>query len=353
MENDRASTGHAPVAIVLVTWNAAAFLEGCLGSLRALARPPQELVVVDNDSRDGSVEIVRRRFPGANVLELGLNAGFCHANNVGIRATRAPFVLVLNPDTRLEPGFVDNLLPAFDDPRVGMAAGKLLRFDGATLDSCGQTLARSRRSLDRGYGRPDRGQFDRDEPVFGVCGAAGLYRRSMLEAIALAPGEYFDERFFAYGEDLDLAWRAQRRGWRGAYRFRARGLHARGGSVARRAGARRFLAVLARPPEVRFHIVKNRSLTLLRNESVLGFLRGLPFIFVRDVATFLLLLVTSPGVLLRLWRSRGVFFDAWRRRSLDSASLAHHVESGDAQGQAAVGDRPRPAAERPGDPGHA
>jgi len=350
---DVARTGHAPVAVVVVTWNCERYIGDCLASLLGLTRRPAEIVVVDNGSADGSVAVVRGRFPEVRLLGLDSNPGFCRANNLGIQSTRAPFVLVLNPDTRLERGFLEELLPAFDDPRVGMAAGKLLRFDGATLDSCGQALARSRQPVDRGYGRPDRGQFDRDEAVFGACGAAALYRRSMLDAVALGPGLYFDEAYFAFYEDLDLAWRAQRRGWRAAYRHRARGLHARGGSVARNPGRQRLMAALARSAEVRFHVAKNRALTLLRNETGRGLLGNLPFILIRDLATFVWLLLTSPRVLVRLWQARGVFRDAWISRRLDSADPAHHVEDGGPRGRTAAGEERRPAGQRPGDPGQA
>jgi GT2 family glycosyltransferase len=303
------SGAAAPVAVVIEVW------------------------VVDNGSTDGSVDIVRRRYPETNLLDCGENVGFCRANNLGIYSSTAPFVLVLNPDTRLEPGFLERLLPAFEDPRVGMAAGKLLRFDGRRLDSCGQRLAPSRRPLDRGYGSVDRGRFDRDEEVFGVCGAAALYRREMLEAVA-DPGErpercYFDEAFFAFSEDLDLAWRARRLGWKAVYRHRAVGHHARGGSATGAAPLRRIAAMLGRSPAIRFHIVKNRYLTILRNDTAGSYLVNLPFIWSRDLATLVLLALTSPGVLGRLWRERAIFRGARVRRRLDAARPRHQFDLGE------------------------
>ncbi len=164
--------------------------------------------------------------------------------------------------------------------------------------------------------------------MFGACGAAALYRRSMLLSIADGEeAEYFDERFFAFYEDLDLAWRARRRGWRAAYRHRAVGYHARGGTSAR-GGPRRVAAMLGRSPEVRFHVAKNRYLTILRNDTPGGYLSNLPFIWARDLATFLLLLAASPGVLLRLWRHRALFRQALARRKLDSGRAGSEVHSG-------------------------
>jgi GT2 family glycosyltransferase len=263
------------------------------------------------------------------VIECDSNVGYCRGTNLGIRGTRSPFVLALNPDARLGPSFLEELLPAFEDPTVGLAAGKLLRLDGKTLDSAGQELGRSRQPKDRGYGRPDTGQYDRDETVFGVCGAAALYRRTMIDRVAGEGGEFFDEDFFAFYEDLDVAWRARRAGFRAVYRHRAVGYHLRGGTAESPTANERGKATLARGPDARFHIAKNRYLVILRNDTWGGYLSNLPFILARDVATFGLLALTSPGVLGRLWRERSVFGRALRKRRLDAAPRGHQVQKGD------------------------
>lgn len=309
---------RAPVAVVVVSWNSSRFLSQCLGSLKAMVRRPAEIVVVDNGSVDGSQDLVRADFPDVRLIECGTNLGFCRANNLGIDRTSSSYVLVLNPDTRLAPEFLEELLPAFDDPRVGMVAGKLLRFDGRTLDTAGQGLARSRQPKERGFGRRDHGQFERDEEVFGVCAAAALYRRTMLDSIRDPSGDLFDEAFFAFYEDLDVAWRARRLGWRAVYRHRAVGYHARGGTSARPGAARWRAALSGRSDEVRYHITKNRYLTILRNDSPRDYLLNLPFILSRDLATIGILLVSSPGVLLRLWSERRLFRDALRKRRADA-----------------------------------
>lgn len=308
----------APVAVVIVAWNSAEFIGGCLSSLARLRRPPAEVVVVDNGSLDDSVERARRGFPGAVVVECGENLGFCHASNLGISRTSSPFVLTLNPDARVADDFLERLLPAFDDPAVGIASGKLYRPDGRTLDSAGQLLGRSRQPVDRGYGLPDRGLFDRDEEVFGACGAAALYRRAALEAVADPGGEVFDERFFAFFEDLDVAWRARRAGWKAVYRHRAVGYHARGATAADPRVRGRWSAMRRRPAAIRFHVAKNRYLTILRNDTPAAYLRDLPFIAARDLGTLALLASSSPGVLVKLWRERALFRGALERRRLDS-----------------------------------
>lgn len=317
----------SPVAVVLVTLDSERWLPGCLDSLRAMERPPAEIVAVDNGSCDGTAALLRDGYPEVRLIALGRNTGFCRATNVGIAETASPFVLALNPDTVLDRRFLEELIPAFDGPRVGAACGKLLRFGGNALDSAGQRLGRSRQPIDRGYDRPDRGQFDVDEEVFGACGAAALYRREMLSEIAGPGGEIFDAAFFAYYEDLDVAWRARRFGWKTVYRARAVGRHARGGTTER-PGPPRGAALLSRGPELRFHIVKNRYLAILRNDRPGDYLRDLPFIAARDSATFLMLLATSPGVLARLWRDRRAFARALELRRLDGERIRNKVTAG-------------------------
>jgi len=318
---------RAPVAVVVVSWNSACWLPGCLEALRALRRPPTEVVVVDNGSTDGSPALVREGWPEVDLLALPDNLGFCAANNRGIARTASPFVLLLNPDAFLDPGYLEELLPAFEDPQVAIASGKLRRLDGATLDSAGQELGRSRAPVDRGYGRPDTGRYDLDEEVFGACGAAALYRRAALERVADPHGEVLTEEFFAFYEDLDLAWRLRRGGYRAVYRPRATARHARGSTAGTEAVRRRFRAMLSRPPAVRFHLVKNRYLAILRNDRPGAYLRDLPFILARDLATVGLLAATSPGVLGRLWRERGMFRRALARRRVDAARFGTQLEA--------------------------
>ena len=317
---------RAPVAVVIVSWNSAGYLPDCLDSLRRLTRRPAEIVVVDAASADDSVALVEREFPEVCCLPQRENVGFCVGNNLGFAATNSPFVLALNPDTKLEPDFLERLLPSFDDPSVGLAGGKLLRFDRKTLDSAGQELGRSRQPIDRGYGRPDDGRFDCDAEVFGVCGAAALYRRRMLESVRDGRDGFFDPAFFAFFEDLDLAWRARKLGWKAVYRHEAVGYHARGGSAERRHPLQRWASMLRRRPEVQYHIAKNRYLSILRNDSVAGYLAHAPWIWSRDLAV-LALLCRRPSLLLRLWRSRRLFGEALRLRRLDALRVRHQFES--------------------------
>ena len=305
-----------------MSWNSARFLPGCLDSLAAQTHPPHEIIVVDNGSVDGSVEIVRsRERSGVRLIALGRNAGFCAANNEGFASASGDAVLFLNPDVELEPEFLDRALAPFaSDERIGSVAGKLLRFDGATVDSAGQCLARSRRIVERGYGRRDTGQFEEAGYVFSVCGAAALYRRETIEDL-LVGGELFDPDFFAFSEDLDLGWRARNAGWRAYYEPRAIGRHFRGGSGAPVGFLSSRAAILRRGASVRCHILKNRYLTLIKNDRPSHLLRDLPFVAARESALLGVALVSGPAVWAGLARSLPLVTRAMARRRLGLATV--------------------------------
>src|SRR5262249_35729674 len=138
---------RAPVSIVIVTWNSLPYVDACLASLRALERAPSDTILVDSGSTDGTPARVRERFPEVRVVECGETVGYCRPSSLGTLAGGRRSVLVLSPDPRVAPTFVEVLLRAFDGPAVGLAGGRLLRFDGVTLDSAGQELGRSRQPV--------------------------------------------------------------------------------------------------------------------------------------------------------------------------------------------------------------
>ena len=203
------------VDIIIVNWNHGKYLENCLEALTNQTYPTLEITIVDNGSLDGSVEWLTQHHPHLHLLTFSENVGFSRAFNHAVNNTTEPFILSLNPDVVAQPACIAELVQTIgEDERIGIVTPKLLRADDpALIDSTGLFLDRRRRPYDRGQMCADRGQYDHQREVFGACGAAALYRRAMLEDLA-HDGEYFDEDFFAYYEDVDLAWRAQARGWR-------------------------------------------------------------------------------------------------------------------------------------------
>ncbi len=318
-DRERAAVGatHASplVSVIVVSWNSERFLEACLGSVEAQTYPRVELIVVDNASTDGSVRLVRERFPEAFLIQNTENEGFCAANNAGLKRARGAIILCLNSDAALDPTFLEEATKAFaGDERVGMVAGKVLRFDRRTLDTTGQILTRSRRVLERGYGEIDTGQYDTPCDVFSVCGAVALYRREMIESVSL-DGQFFDEDFFAFGEDIDAGWRARNMGWRCRYLPSAVASHYRGGTQSPASEtSRRGSQMARRPLEIQAHIVKNRYLSMLKNEEPSAFLINLPFILLRDLRIWAYLIAFSPGTIPIIWSHRGLVRRALEKR---------------------------------------
>ncbi len=314
---------HPLVSVIVVSWNSGRFLPGCLESVRAQRWPAVETIVVDNGSTDGSADLVAGRFPSVRLIRNRENLGFCRANNAGLKHCGGLFILCLNADAVLEPDYLEKAMPEFDaGSEVGAVAGKNCRFEETVLDSAGQLLTRARRIRDRGFGERDRGLYEERCEVFSVCGAVALYRREMIDAISPG-GQLFDEAFFSFGEDMDVCWRARRAGWRVRYNPEARARHYRGGSQAGPVALWGRLSRMARRPhELRAHIVKNRYLMILKNDSTGGVLRDLPFILAWEAVQWSWLLAASPGTLPHLWRLRGALAGAWRQRRIGPAQQA-------------------------------
>jgi GT2 family glycosyltransferase len=249
----------ALVTIGLVTWNSASDLARCLDGIRSQRHQPIELLVGDNASVDGTRALLEARTTAAERRYFPTNRGFSAAHNALIRESRGAYYVTLNPDVVLDAGFVAELAAALDAaPRAGSATGKLRRAEPpGVLDSTGIVMRRSQRHVDRGAGEIDRGQYDAPGPVFGVSGAAGCYRRAMLDAVAI-DGEVFDEDFFAYREDADLAWRAQLLGWDAIYVPQATATHVRRVTPERRGSL---------PAAINRYSVRNRFLLRLKNQT--------------------------------------------------------------------------------------
>jgi GT2 family glycosyltransferase len=279
----------ASASVGIVTFQSVSHIGRCLEAVRAQTRAPAEVVVWDNASADGSRDLARSH--GVRVLASPTNVGFAAAANELVRVTTAPYLLLLNPDATPAPDYIERVVAAAEaDPRIGSVTGKLVRPMTAggevVLDSAGHVLFRNRHAANRGENEPDRGQYDRPAEVFGVCAAAALYRRAMLEDVRLGT-QYFADTFFAYLEDVDLDWRARLRGWKAWYEPAAVCIHARGHRGKRR---------LSHPWVLR-HSLKNRYLLMVRNDRVGDVLRDLPGIAALELLRFVDYAFTRPSAL--------------------------------------------------------
>ncbi|MDP9193649.1 MAG: glycosyltransferase family 2 protein [Acidobacteriota bacterium] len=283
------------VSVVLVTWNSAQYLRRCLEGLRQQTHRTVEFIAIDNASSDDSAAMVE---PHAKTLiRNDTNRGFSAAVNQGIAAARGTYVLLLNPDCYLEPEYIERLVAVLESSgSFGSATGMLMRAQGhdieptGDIDSCGIRMTRTGRHLDI---------TARQNPseVFGVSGAAAMFRMAFLRDVAI-DGEIFDEDFFAYREDADLAWRGQLFGWRALFEPQAVAYHVRRVTPE----ARRAL-----PADINMHSVKNRFLLRMKNEGMHLALRNAPFELTRDLMVLLAALTierSSLPAFAWLWRNR-------------------------------------------------
>ena len=238
MDTERARTqrsrAHSPqadvpgnVSVIIVNWNGGDYLFSCLAALRQQTLRPAEVVVVDNASADGSAAVARERFPEVRMIQTGANLGFAAGVNVGLRSSTGQLVALLNPDAVPEPGWLEALVDGIEQGHdVGMAASLMLFADQPdVINSAGIALNVLGIAWDYLGGASVSAGLQPQE-VFGPCAGAALYRRDMLEQLG-----GFDEDFFMYLEDVDLAWRAQAAGWRCRYVPGARVYHAHSASA--------------------------------------------------------------------------------------------------------------------------
>src|ERR1043166_8339302 len=196
------------VSVTIVTYNSGRFIKRCLESVLAQRYPYREIIVIDNDSTDGTADILEQFEDRCTVVYNEENIGFAAAQNQAISVSSGDWALTLNPDVLLLPNFIQALVDAGQaDERIGTVCGKLLAMtshfeipEKPVVDSTGIYFNPMLRHLDRGSQEVDNGHYLQYEYVFGATAAAALYRRAMIDDISL-DGEFFDSDFFVYRED--------------------------------------------------------------------------------------------------------------------------------------------------------
>jgi GT2 family glycosyltransferase len=287
------------VSVTIVTYNSGRFIKRCLESVLSQRYRLKEIIVVDNASTDGTIDILEQFEDRCRIHYNEENAGFAAAQNQAIRMAGGDWVLTLNPDVLLLPNFIQALLDAGQfDAKIGAVCGKLLTMtahfeipERPVVDSTGIYFNPMLRHLDRGSQEVDNGHYLQYEYVFGATAAAALYRRAMIEDISL-DGEFFDSDFFVYREDADVAWRAQLMGWKCLYVPYARGYHVR--KVL--PGNRRAL-----PADINMHSVKNRFLMRMKNISSDLYWRNWLSITGRDILVVMCCLLWEHTSLKAFW----------------------------------------------------
>ncbi len=201
------------ISIVIPTWNGLKHLPVCFEALRRQTLSPYEVFLVDNASQDDTIAFTQREFPEIKIIALPTNLRFAGACNAGMRAATGEAIALLNNDTEADEHWLENVAKTFiAHPKAGFVASKLRLFDQRDkLHSAGDFYSLRGVPGNRGVWQRDEGQFDQDY-VFGACGAASVYRRSMLDQIGL-----LDETFEFSCEDVDISWRAQLAGYKCAF----------------------------------------------------------------------------------------------------------------------------------------
>ncbi len=288
------------VSIIVVTAGKKDYIWGVLGSVKKQTYPFLETIVIANSLNANLGKEILKSYPLARLYQSQENIFYCGALNLGIKQSKGDFILCLNDDITLEPDFITKALGGFYIGRkIGMVSPKILRSDKKTVDSAGLLLGLAYTAVERGYGTKDRGQFDKPGYIFGVNGAAAFYRREMLEDIR-EDGNYFDPDFRIFYEDLDLAWRAERRGWRGYYMPGAVAYHIRGGTVRASGGAGRPFARRYLADRLQTDLIKNRYLAIIRNESPLKFIAHLPLMLLYDFTVWAYILMFNPRLIKKI-----------------------------------------------------
>lgn len=292
------------VFIVIPNWNGADLIGECLESLQQQTQG-HSVAVVDNASDDNSLAIIGSKFPDVIILQNERNLGFAGGVNTGIRYAldqQADFVALFNNDAVADKHWLQKLMAAMkQQPRAGIVTGKLLQIDKQTIDSTGDQYSTWGTPFARGRGEIDTGQYQRPEAVLAASGGASLYRTEMLHEIGL-----FDERFFAYYEDVDISLRARLANWEVWYEPTAVAYHHIGAS-SRKLGDFSL-----------YHQYKNFTYLALKNlpaELLLkhGWKIGGVFIF----KLLLLLKKLKIGLAVKLlavvvWRLLGILYSRWK-----------------------------------------
>jgi GT2 family glycosyltransferase len=224
---------NGQITIIIPNINGKEHLETCFSSIAAQKYNNYKLILVDNNSTDGSVELVQTNYPQAEIIRFDYNSGFAKAVNAGIKIAmskyNSQYILLLNNDIELGNNFLQTAADTFDKiPQTDIIAVKMMNFfNRDIIDDTGNFITKKGgTSYARGNGEKDEGQYDKAEFIFGACAGAAFYRKGVFEKAG-----YFDEDFFAYLEDIDLSFRAQLAGLKCYYQPDAVCYHKRGGSA--------------------------------------------------------------------------------------------------------------------------
>ena len=268
------------VSVVIPNFNGIAFLDSVLASLEGQTLSNFEVILVDNGSTDGSCSFVTANYPWVHLIELSENFGFCGAVNAGIRAAKAPYVLLLNNDTEVKEDFVEEMLAAIRRHKNAFSCGaRMVQYhDRDRLDDVGNYYCALGWSLARGRGK-DIHAYETEDKIFSACAGAAIYRKKIIEKIG-----YFDEEHFAYLEDTDIGYRARIYGYENWYAPKAIVYHVGSGT-----SGSRYNQFKTR------YSSRNNIYLIYKNMPLLQIILNLPFLAVGFLIKFLFFAIKGMG----------------------------------------------------------
>lgn len=268
------------VSVVIPNFNGIAFLDSVLASLEGQTLSNFEVILVDNGSTDGSCSFVTANYPWVHLIELSENFGFCGAVNAGIRAAKAPYVLLLNNDTEVKEDFVEEMLAAIRHHKNAFSCGaRMVQYhDRDRLDDVGNYYCALGWSFARGRGK-DIHAYETEDKIFSACAGAAIYRKKIIEKIG-----YFDEEHFAYLEDTDIGYRARIYGYENWYAPKAIVYHVGSGT-----SGSRYNQFKTR------YSSRNNIYLIYKNMPLLQIILNLPFLAVGFLIKFLFFAVKGMG----------------------------------------------------------
>ncbi|MGD2085852.1 MAG: glycosyltransferase family 2 protein [Candidatus Aminicenantes bacterium] len=301
------------ISVVIVSYNSEKFLENNLHSLTRQTVKFKQIVVVDNHSADDSLQVIENFKNDVDIIKLSFNSGYATAANIGIKNTDSHLLLVANADIILDENFNAAVLGKFRENKdIAMLSPLMLRFDRRTVDSAGQACSLALYPCEIGFNRDIEDITSDERPVFSVCGAATVFSREALERLKIND-EYYDEDFFIFWEDFDIGWRAHLLGLKTLFYPKAVVYHYRSGTLKQNFLSR-FSLALARPAAIKYHLVKNRYLTLIKNFRFKQNIKSIPFIFFKDIIWVSLLTFFSPKIIIPLMKSGKYIKKAFKKR---------------------------------------
>ena len=268
------------VSVVIPNFNGIAFLDSVLASLEGQTLSNFEVILVDNGSTDGSCSFVTANYPWVHLIELSENFGFCGAVNAGIRAAKAPYVLLLNNDTEVKEDFVEEMLAAIRRHKNAFYCGaRMVQYhDRDRLDDVGNYYCALGWSFARGRGK-DIHAYETEDKIFSACAGAAIYRKKIIEKIG-----YFDEEHFAYLEDTDIGYRARIYGYENWYAPKAIVYHVGSGT-----SGSRYNQFKTR------YSSRNNIYLIYKNMPLLQIILNLPFLAAGFLIKFLFFAIKGMG----------------------------------------------------------